>query len=122
MPIDHGFCLRSKADVAWFDWVWLDWAQLKQPLTKKARNYVLNLDVAKDAVLLKDRLGIDDAALDLFRASSNLLIQGVKAGLTLYEIASKACRMDDNGEVTSRLERLLTAAAELSYSAVENER
>jgi Phosphatidylinositol 3- and 4-kinase len=30
IPIDHGFCLRSVADVSWMDWCWLDWPQLKQ--------------------------------------------------------------------------------------------
>jgi len=30
IPIDHGFCLRSSADVSWMDWCWLDWPQLKQ--------------------------------------------------------------------------------------------
>jgi len=30
VPIDHGFCLRSVADVSWMDWCWLDWPQLKK--------------------------------------------------------------------------------------------
>ena len=30
VPIDHGFCLRSTADVSWMDWCWLDWPQLKK--------------------------------------------------------------------------------------------
>ena len=30
VPIDHGFCLRSVADVSWMDWCWLDWPQLKE--------------------------------------------------------------------------------------------
>jgi hypothetical protein len=30
VPIDHGYCLRSIADVCWMDWCWLDWPQLKQ--------------------------------------------------------------------------------------------
>ena len=34
VPIDHGFCLRSVADVSWMDWCWLDWPQLK-----KVRSY-----------------------------------------------------------------------------------
>ena len=27
IPIDHGYCLRTVADVCWFDWCWLDWGQ-----------------------------------------------------------------------------------------------
>lgn len=34
IPIDHGFCLRSSADVSWMDWCWLDWPQLKQVSTR----------------------------------------------------------------------------------------
>jgi hypothetical protein len=30
VPIDHGFSLRSIADVSWMDWCWLDWPQLKE--------------------------------------------------------------------------------------------
>lgn len=98
VPIDHGYCLRTVADVCWFDWCWLDWPQLKEPLSPKLREYVLDLDIEKDAKMLKDKLDIPDAALDLFRISSKLLQQGVKVGLSLYEIACLCCRNDDAGK------------------------
>jgi phosphatidylinositol 4-kinase type 2 len=37
VPIDHGFCLRTEADVSWMDWCWLDWPQLKQVSLVEAR-------------------------------------------------------------------------------------
>jgi len=40
VPIDHGYCLRSVADVTWMDWCWLDWPQLKQ-VREKPFGYVL---------------------------------------------------------------------------------
>ena len=40
IPIDHGFCLRSSCDVAWFDWCWLDWPQLKE-----VRNLLTNFSL-----------------------------------------------------------------------------
>jgi phosphatidylinositol 4-kinase type 2 len=99
IPIDHGYSLRSVCDVAWFDWCWLDWPQTKVPLGKKARDYVLNLDIDADARLLKERLGMSDDVLDYFRVSCKILKSGVKAGLTLYEIASGIlCRTDPSGE------------------------
>ena len=122
IPIDHGYTLRNKVDVGWCDWCWLEWPQVKEPLTKKLRNYVLGLDVEKDVTILKDRLNIGDAECDVFRASCNLLIKGVAKGLTLYEIATMCCRMDDLGEVPSVLEKILINAAELSYHAVDNEK
>uniref|UniRef100_A0A6U5NS36 Uncharacterized protein n=1 Tax=Grammatophora oceanica TaxID=210454 RepID=A0A6U5NS36_9STRA len=122
VPIDHGFCLRAKCDVAWYDWCWLDWPQLKQPLSKRSRKYVLNLDIDKDARMLKERLNISEEALGYFRASSKLLQEGVKAGLSLYEIASMCCRNDNMGEHPSKLEQLTAMAQELATSAVENGR
>ncbi|GMH50715.1 hypothetical protein TrRE_jg5096 [Triparma retinervis] len=122
VPIDHGYCLRNKADVAWCDWCWLDYPQVKKPLSKKLRQYIINLDVEKDVSILKDRLNIDDATCDVFRASCNLLIKGVQANLSLYEIANMCCRTDDLGETPSTLEKILLNAADLSYHAVDNEK
>lgn len=123
IPIDHGYSLRSCADVAWFDWCWLDWPQTKEPLGKHAREYVLNLDVEADVRLLKERLGFKNDVLDYFRASCYALKSGVQAGLTLYEIASEMlCRNDPSGEVPSKLESLTTMATELAMSAVNNGR
>jgi hypothetical protein len=97
IPIDHGYCLRTVADVCWFDWCWLDWPQLKEPLNDEMKEYVLNLDIEKDIQMLRDRLDIPNVALDYFRASSQLLQKGVQAGLTLYDIAILCCRNDDAG-------------------------
>lgn len=47
---------------------------------------------------------------------------GVRAGLTLYDIACSNCRNDDLGELPSGLERLFSMASELAFSAVENGR
>lgn len=123
IPIDHGYSLRSVCDVAWFDWCWLDWPQTKVPLGKKARDYVLNLDIDADARLLKERLGMGNDVLDYFRVSCMILKSGVKAGLTLYEIASGIlCRTDPSGEIPSKLETLTKVAEELATSAVHNGR
>jgi hypothetical protein len=123
IPIDHGYSLRSVCDVAWFDWCWLDWPQTKEPLGKKAREYVLNLDIDEDVRLLKERLGMGDDVLDYYRVSCMILKSGVKAGLTLYEIASGIlCRTDPSGEAPSKLETLTSVAGELATSAVHNGR
>mmetsp|Transcript_27405 Transcript_27405/g.62926 ORF Transcript_27405/g.62926 Transcript_27405/m.62926 type:complete len:441 (-) Transcript_27405:1157-2479(-) len=97
-PIDHGYCLRSACDVCWFDWCWLDWPQLKEPLSKKSRSYIMHLNIESDIRVLKERLHIQSEALDIFRASCKLLQAGIKAGLTLYEVALMCCRYDDAGE------------------------
>jgi hypothetical protein len=53
------------------------------------KEYVLDLDIEKDIQMLRDQLDITNAALDYFRACSQLLQK--QAGLTL------CCRNDDAG-------------------------
>lgn len=122
VPIDHGYCLRTVSDVCWFDWCWLDWPQLKEPISQRSRDYILKLDIEADVRMLRERLHIPTEALDYFRASTMLLQAGVKAGMTLYDIAVLCCRNDDCGEVPSKLENLIAMAKELASAAVRNGR
>lgn len=95
---------------------------MKEPISKKTRDYVLSLDIEKDARVLKERLNISREALDYFCASSSILKAGVRAGLCLYDIAIMCCRNDNMGEVPSKLEMLFSMAAELAAAAIENGR
>lgn len=122
VPIDHGYGLRDVCDVSWMDWCWLDWPQLKKPLSQESKDYILNLDINADAAMLKEQLNFSEKAIDYFRASSKLLQEGTKAGLTLYDIAIMCCRNDDAGEIPSKLEVLTSMASELATSAVRNGR
>lgn len=122
IPIDHGYCLRTVADVCWFDWCWLDWPQLKEPLSKQCKKFVQNLDIESDVKMLEERLRLPTKALDYFRASSKILKEGVMAGLTLYDIAILCCRNDNAGEVPSPLEVLMNIATDVASSAVDNGR
>jgi len=122
IPIDHGYCLRSVCDISWFDWCWLDWPQLKEPLSQKSKDYILSLDIDADVRLLQESLQIGTEALDFFRASTKILQAGVKAGLTLYDIAIMCCRYDNAGEIPSKLEVLTSQAKDLSMCAIQNGR
>jgi hypothetical protein len=122
IPIDHGFCLRSSADVSWMDWCWLDWPQLKEPVSEATRSYIMRLDIEEDAKTLREVFNIDQKAIDYFRASSRLLKLGISKGLTLYDIACMCCRNDNLGELPSRLEALFSMAADLAELAIENGR
>jgi hypothetical protein len=95
---------------------------LMQPLSNYHKKYIENLDIEADAQLLRDELNIGQEAIDYFRASSALLKAGVKAGLTLYDIAILCCRSDNLAEVPSMMEKLFSMASELAHAAVENER
>ena len=99
IPIDHGYSLRSKCDVAWFDWCWLDWPQMKEPLSRASRDYVLKLDIEADVRMLQERLNMQNDVLDYYRSSCQILKAGIRAGLTLYDICSAIlCRNDPGGE------------------------
>lgn len=91
-------------------------------MSEKTKEYILNLDIEKDARVLKERLNICTEALDYFCASCSILKAGVKAGLSLYEIAVMCCRNDDMGEIPSKLEVLFSMATELAESAIANGR
>jgi len=122
VPIDHGFCLRSVADTSWMDWCWLDWPHLKEPMSPKAQEYIINMNIEKDTKMLRERLNICGEALNFFYASSSILKAGMKAGLSLYEIAVMCCRNDNLGEVPSKLEALFGMANDLAESAIRNDR
>jgi hypothetical protein len=91
-------------------------------MSPKTQKYILNLDIAKDAKMLRERLNICGEALDYFYASSSILKAGTKAGLSLYEIAVMCCRNDNLGEVPSKLEALFGMAGDLAESAIRNDR
>jgi hypothetical protein len=122
VPIDHGYCLRTVADVCWFDWCWLDWPQTKKPMSQKSKDYVLGLDIEGDMRMLKERFHIPTEALNYFEASSKLLKEGVRAGMTLHDIAVLCCRNDDAGEKPSVLESIISMANDLATLAVDNGR
>lgn len=71
---------------------------------------------------MKDSLQIGREAIDFFRASTKILQAGVKAGLTLYDIAVLCCRYDNAGEIPSKLEVLTGLAKDLALSSIKNER
>lgn len=82
----------------------------------------MSLDIDADAEMLKEQLHVGGKAIDYFRASSKILQAGVKAGLSLYDIAVMCCRNDNAGAVPSKLEVLTSMAFELATSAVANGR
>lgn len=91
-------------------------------MSKKTKQYIQNLDINKDAQILRERLNICDEALDYFYASASILKAGAQAGLSLYEIAIMCCRNDNEGVVPSKLEILVGMAGELAQSAILNDR
>ena len=91
-PIDHGYALPSVLELSSIDWVWFDWPQLDEPVHDDLRSYLLDIDIEADAAILRDRLGIDEAAIELFQLVHAWIVEAVNADLTLKQIASALCR------------------------------
>jgi hypothetical protein len=91
-PIDHGNILPDTLQVMDYEWVWMEWPQVRQPLTEDCRRAVARMDPAADAAFLDASLGIRSACLTAARLSTVLLKQGVGAGLCLHEIATMIVR------------------------------
>jgi len=88
IPIDHGYCLPDVLEIEWFDWCWIDWPQVAKPVAPKLKEALSKSDPFADAKALKEALGLGREALRLTTASGLLLKLGVKAGLTLRDVAS----------------------------------
>ncbi|DAZ95320.1 TPA: hypothetical protein N0F65_002427, partial [Lagenidium giganteum] len=94
IPIDHGYCLPQYLEIAWCDWCWYNWPQLKQPLSKEDRAYVLSLNMVEDVDALSRKIPLRRACRRNIIISGMVLQRGVKAGLNLFEIARIMCRED----------------------------
>lgn len=94
VPIDHGYSFPRLLEVGWCDWVWLSWPQARVPFDQDTLSYIASLDPEHDMSLLRSQLSINEVALRNARVTTMLLKIGAMKGLTLYDIASLACRED----------------------------
>jgi hypothetical protein len=105
IPIDHGLSLSTTMERSWFDWI--SWPQAKQPFDEETKNYVAHIDVEEDSQTLKS-IGVRPECIRTMKISTTLLMKGVAAGLTLYEIGTMASRTVL--EEPSQLEKMLEKA------------
>lgn len=125
-PIDHGFSIPDCLNVAWCDWIWLNWPQAKEPFDQETLAYIAKIDVDRDMELLRTRLGLREPNLELLKLSSLLLKKGAAAGLNLFQIASIIVRsdMDSPSELeqmcSGALSRVTAATAEADDRAASN--
>lgn len=112
IPIDHSNSLPDTLEIAYCDWIWVEWPQSKLALDAETRAYVEGLDVEADIAMLREHLSIREECLRLFRVTNTLLKLGVRQGLTLHEIASIITRQDI--DIPSELEVACTQAAALA--------
>jgi len=115
VPIDHGYCLPDLLEIGWCDWCWLDWPQAKQPLSPDAKHHILHvIDPEEDARAVRERFGMSKKVATLVKLSGMLLQEGVRSGLSLYEVASLVVRQDLTGDAMGHLEQVYLAAAQMA--------
>ena len=115
IPIDHGYCLPETICIDdSLNLCWYEWRQIKEPMDPDIVNYINSLDAEKDADLLRQQLGLKEAALDNLRITTLLLKLGAAAQLTLYDLAQIVVR--EVSDAPSELERVKSAAEELALA------
>jgi len=123
VPIDHGYCLPQTLNIGWCDWCWMDWkSHMDQPLSNELINYIESLDAEKDSFRLKRETLIGPKSLKNMKISLMLIKIGVKAGLTLGDIANLMVRNDVDLEIPSELEVAVSRASALAESMVRSPR
>ena len=111
VPIDHGYCFPTALDIKEWDWAWFHLPHLKRPVHPKIKEYLLSLDFESLCTKLVEQVSISEESLFLLRLTHNLLVSGVQAGLTLYDIAKLIARLDE--DEPSPLERAIAVGEEM---------
>jgi len=117
IPIDHGLSLSSSLKGAWFDWLF--WPQSKVPFDEETKRYIDSIDIEADANLLRS-IGISEECIRTMIISTTLLKKGASCNLSLFQIASMVCRLNDL-ENPSALEMMVQKAKETTQGDDENE-
>jgi hypothetical protein len=84
VPIDHHLVLPLSFFTCYF--AWSDWEQSKTPFSEMEKEYILKLDPEKDRRRILE-LGLPLASANLSYSATQLLQEGVKAGLTAYDLS-----------------------------------
>jgi hypothetical protein len=110
IPIDHTYVLPPALSFLWFDW--LHWKQAKEPFSPELLEYIKNIDMEKDAAILRS-LGIGEAPIRTMMISTSLLkIAALKFGYNLFQIGSIVSQKNLNEE--SRLEKIVKKVEEMN--------
>ena len=117
VPIDHGYSLPSKLLINEIDWAWFYYPQIDRPVHEEIKKYVQTLDIDAIIATLQQQVTLSEDSLFLIRVAHHLVVDGIAAGLTLFEIASMVARTDE--ERASSLERAIEEAEENAHRTIE---
>ncbi|CAK4628794.1 unnamed protein product [Aphanomyces euteiches] len=108
IPIDHGYSIPDTIEIAWCDWCWYNWPQLKVPMTEEDRQYILSLNVDMEIQTLLTQVPLRPACQRNLKIAGLLVQKGVQKRVLLHDLARIMCR--DDMDSPSKLEQLITDA------------
>lgn len=117
VPIDHGYCLPSRLLIHELDWAWFYYPQINRPVHEIIKQYLRELDLDALLVSMLSCVSLPEESIFLAKISHQLVVDGVAAGLNLFEIATIVVRVKDN--IPSSLERAIEEAEENAYRTIE---
>lgn len=118
VPIDHGYCLPSRLKIYEWDWAWFNYSHVNRPVHKDIVDYMKSLDIESLIREVTSHVPLSEDSIFLLRVSHYFLLCGIKAGLTLKDLASLMARCDDE-TVPSKLEEVIDQAEQNAYRAIE---
>lgn len=88
IPIDHGYCLPHALYLNDVNLCWIDYPQVKLPISNDLIEYIEDMNYDDDVALLTRNIGaaIAESSLLTLKATYILLKIGVSRGLTLHDI------------------------------------
>lgn len=97
VPIDHGACLPRVSSLSEMSFLWLFWAQAKEPFAPSTLDYITSLNSREDEQLLQQQLPTGhelepDALLTLHLCTAFLQVCAVERRMSAYEIGMLMCR------------------------------
>ena len=117
IPIDHGYCLPSRLLIHELDWAWYYYPQVSRPVHDVIKEYLVNLDLEAILKGMLSQVALSVESIFLAKISHKLVVEGVAAGLSLFDIASIVARVKD--DVPSSLERVIEEAEENAHRTIE---
>ena len=116
-PIDHGYAMPSQLKIFEWDWAWLYYPQVAREVVPEIVTYLDSLNIDELLEKLEPQVPLSDESKFLLRLSHYLIVEGVRAGLTLKDIALFIARSDE--DVPSKLELFIEEAEENAYRSIE---
>ena len=117
VPIDHGYCMPPKLLINEIDWSWFYYPQINRPVHQEIKNYIEKIDIETTLKTVISHVKLSEDCIFLARISHQLVIDGIKAGLNLHEIAMIVARIQEDNP--SPLEKAIEEAEENAHRTIE---